>query len=450
MSTTITSTRLLLRLLSSPSSKRCYYSTKQQSHYNINGTLYPKDNWSNATPTILEKLQRKLHLDPKHPIGILRTLIESHFNTFQHLNSLSPIVTVKQNFDDLGFPSDHPGRSLTDSYYLNKTHMLRTHTSAHEVETFARGVDRFLLTADVYRRDEIDRSHYPVFHQMEGACIVSGKPGIEKLKAENEVMRKELQRANIVIDDPTGSGSDTNPVQDEHDPGDSAVISEHLKNSLNSLVLHLFGGGVNSAKEGEPLQVRWIEATFPWTSPSFEVEVLYEGKWLEILGCGVVRQDTLNRSGVPEKLGWAFGLGLERIAMVLFNVPDIRLFWSLDPRFLSQFQLGSITPFKPYSKYPPCYKDFSFWIPTKEENERAGRMQFHENDFCEAVRDVAGDLVEGVQLIDEFVHAKTNRRSVCYRLNYRSMDRSLSNEEVNEIQDKVIEEVVERMGVEVR
>ena len=75
--------------------------------------------------------------------------------------------------------------------------------------------------------------------------------------------------------------------------------------------------------------------------------------------------------------------------MVLFSVPDIRLFWSEDARFLSQFSREAITTFKPYSRHPECYKDFSFW--TQEG--------FHENDFCEVVRDVAGDLVEGVQLV---------------------------------------------------
>jgi phenylalanyl-tRNA synthetase alpha chain len=75
--------------------------------------------------------------------------------------------------------------------------------------------------------------------------------------------------------------------------------------------------------------------------------------------------------------------------MVLFSIPDIRLFWSSDPRFLSQFKAGVISTFKPYSRYPPCYKDFSFWTAPG----------FHENDFCEVVRDVAGDLVEGVQLV---------------------------------------------------
>jgi phenylalanyl-tRNA synthetase alpha chain len=262
----------------------------------VNGTTYPTDKWTNVTPTILSKVGRNLHLNPQHPIGILSSLIQSHFDSFQHLDSLSPIVTVQQNFDDLGFPADHPGRNLTDSYYLNETTMLRTHTSAHEVEMFRKGLDRFLLTADVYRRDEIDRSHYPVFHQMEGCNVVSGVDGLARLERENVEMRRTLDSANIVITDPTRDITVTNPIQAEHGEDEARIISEHLKNSLNSLVLRLFGG---LRKEGdqEPLQVRWIEATFPWTAPSYEVEVLYDGKWLEILGCGVVRQDTLNRSG---------------------------------------------------------------------------------------------------------------------------------------------------------
>ncbi|GAA5856703.1 hypothetical protein JCM9279_000308 [Rhodotorula babjevae] len=414
----------------------------------IDGTSYPRDAFSNATPTILDKLPRRLHLQPSHPIGILRSLIESHFSSFAHLNSLSPIVTVAQNFDDLGFPADHPGRALTDSYYLNEHHMLRTHTSAHEVELFRKGLDQFLVTADVYRRDEIDRSHYPVFHQMEGCNVVDpAQGGIERLERENAEMRAALGAANIVIEDPTGVETATNPYQQEHDPRTARIIAEHLKNSLNGLVLKLFGGRAGG-DGAEPLRVRWIEATFPWTAPSYEVEVMFNGKWLEILGCGVVRQAALEKSGVGHKQGWAFGLGLERIAMVLFSIPDIRLFWSSDARFSNQFRQGDITTFKPYSKYPECKKDLAFWLPEPGGGDKV--QAWHENDFMELVRDEAGDLVEGVQLIDEFTHPKTGRVSRCYRLNYRSMDRSLSNEEVNVIQERVQERVTSEMGVEVR
>jgi len=77
--------------------------------------------------------------------------------------------------------------------------------------------------------------------------------------------------------------------------------------------------------------------------------------------------------------------------MVLFSIPDIRLFWSTDPRFVSQFSPGKITTFRPYSKYPPCYKDVSFWTSVHEP--------LHENDFFDLVRDVAGDVVEDVKKV---------------------------------------------------
>lgn len=96
---------------------------------------------------------------------------------------------------------------------------------------------------------------------------------------------------------------------------------------------------------------------------------------------------------MPHKLGWAFGLGLERIAMILYGIPDIRLFWSTDERFLSQFKPGEINTFKPYSKYPACFKDLSFWVP---------QSGLHENDFCDLVRDVAGDMAEDVKMVHIF------------------------------------------------
>jgi len=79
------------------------------------------------------------------------------------------------------------------------------------------------------------------------------------------------------------------------------------------------------------------------------------------------------------------------MAMILYSIPDIRLFWSQDTRFLTQFKQGEITTFQPYSKHPACFKDVSFWLP---EN-----MDFHDNDFCDLVRDMAGDIVEDVKMV---------------------------------------------------
>jgi phenylalanyl-tRNA synthetase alpha chain len=237
---------------------------------------------------------------------------------------------------------------------------------------------------------------------------------MQEVEEDNARLSQHLSQSNILIEDILHI-TPTNPAQPSHHPRHSELVAINLKLSLNSLLLHLFGGVAGASKE-EPLRVRWIEAYFPFTSPSYEVEVFFRGKWLEILGCGVVRQATLDYAGrsryssslpsflhvsvdVPHKMGWAFGLGLERISMILNSIPDIRLFWSTDPRFLSQFSNADrkISTFKPYSKYPSCFKDVSFWLPLGEDNKK-----MHENDLCDLVRDVAGDLVEDVKMVSWF------------------------------------------------
>ena len=136
---------------------------------------------------------------------------------------------------------------------------------------------------------------------------------------------------------------------------------------------------------GQDIELRWNSDYFPFTEPSFEVEVKYMGNWLEVLGSGVIHDDVLRNSGLDpdKKAGWAFGLGLERLAMILFSIPDIRLFWTQDDRFLSQFKAGTITTFEPYSKYPPCYKDVSFWLPHEDVKLSEGVTEFHVNEVYE-------------------------------------------------------------------
>lgn len=103
---------------------------------------------------------------------------------------------------------------------------------------------------------------------------------------------------------------------------------------------------------------------------------------------------------MPDKIGWAFGVGLERVAMLLFGIPDIRLFWSKDARFLSQFSEGKITRYVPFSKHPPCFKDIAFWLRSSSSPAGGGQgAVFYENDLMEAVRGAAGDLVEDVRLV---------------------------------------------------
>lgn len=134
--------------------------------------------------------------------------------------------------------------------------------------------------------------------------------------------------------------------------------------------------------------------------------------------------------------------------MKLFEIGDIRLFWSEDERFLNQFKAGEISKFKPYSKYPSCYKDITFWVPG--DNESTGSVGFNDNDFMQVVRAVAGDLAETVELIDEFKHPKHGRLSKCFRINYRHMDRNLTNEEIDSLQFRLRDEVVDQLGCELR
>ena len=129
--------------------------------------------------------------------------------------------------------------------------------------------------------------------------------------------------------------------------------------------------------------------------------------------------------------------------MILHDIPDIRLFWTEDDRFHAQFRnakAGEVVKFVPYSSHPPCIKDVAFWV---------GSSEFDENDFMEILRDAAGDLVESAELIDQFVHPKTGRKSLCYRISYRHMSRTLTNEEVNKLQDDV-REALGALDIELR
>eukprot|EP00958_Prasinococcus_capsulatus_P019812 scaffold2502_cov362-Prasinococcus_capsulatus_cf.AAC.8 len=205
---------------------------------------------------------------------------------------------------------------------------------------------------------------------------------------------------------------------------------QELKKTLEGLARHLFGD----------VEMRWVDAYFPFTEPSMELEIFFNGEWLEVLGCGVMEQEILEGCSLGDRRAWAFGLGLERLAMVLFEIPDIRLFWTDDERFTKQFKAGELTKFKSYSKYPPCFKDIAFWI----------NDSFTENNFCEVVRGVAGDLVEEVKLIDEFTHPKKGMTSHCYRITYRSMERSLVDDEINALQEEVRSKTVNAFNVELR
>jgi len=217
-------------------------------------------------------------------------------------------------------------------------------------------------------------------------------------------------------------------------------LERDLKGCLLGLTKHLFG---------QDIEYRWVECYFPFTHPSWELEIFFNGDWLEVLGCGIVEQEILHNAAAGDKVGFAFGLGLERLAMKLYQIPDIRLFWSQDTGFASQFDTTDHNKkiiYKEISKMPQCINDISFWIPRADDENST----YSENDFYDLVRTVGGDLIEQVELKDEFTHPKTGKCSHMYRIVYRDMHRTLTQQEVNEIHSQIEEAAKQRLGVQIR
>lgn len=343
---------------------------------------------NNITESIEIKRLAKFHNNLSHPVCMIKKLIQSYFIDYNFFDSLSEVVSIENNFDKLLIPKDHPSRSFNDTYYLNENTVLRTHTSAHQNELLKAGQTKFLVTGDVYRKDTIDRSHYPVFYQMEGVKIVND--GVD-------------------------------PLND-------------LKNTLIGLVEFLF-----SNKE-----YRFLDDYFPFTYSSLQIELKMDnGDWMEILGGGVIESKILENCGVKGE-GWAFGLGLDRLLLYKSKIPDIRYLWSDDPRFINQF-INGLTEFKEYSKYPLVSRDISFWIPTESYNNEQWTTF---NDFCEICRDIGKDLIESITEIDKF--EKQNQISFAYKIVYRSNDRTLFGEEINQIQEEIRNAVVNKLNVIIR
>jgi len=290
------------------------------------------------------------------------------------------IVPADVSFDLFNFASNHPARSPSDTYYVDKHNILRTHDTVMwyyylqlpEIKKKISANQSFgvVCYGKVYRKDEIDRKHMNIFHQMGGLYLV---PDSKK---------------TLTLDD--------------------------LKAVLSEIVQSVFG--INTI-------FRFNTDIFPYTDPSLEVEVQINGQWVEILGGGMPRKDVLTNFGLHGYNGWAFGFGLERLAMIGMELPDIRLLWSKDERVKKRLKLG--TKFKEVSKYPAIVRDISFVVDSKV---------FTPNNYFDLVRDILGDLAEEVTLIDEYENVPkfgVGKKSYTYRITYRSTERTLTDNEVN-------------------
>ena len=187
------------------------------------------------------------------------------------------------NFEALNVPDDHPAKDMHDTFYLNNSGLLRTHTSPVQIRTMEKSEapHRIICPGKVYRKDS-DLTHTPMFHQIEGLVVEEG------------------------------------------------ASFAQLKGLLNDFLEDFFG---------EQVELRFRPSYFPFTEPSAEADIRWKKNWLEVLGCGMVHPNVLKGVGVDTKKysGFAFGLGVERMAMLKYDIPDLRAFFENDIRFLEQF-----------------------------------------------------------------------------------------------------------------
>lgn len=310
------------------------------------------------------------------------------------------IVPTSIAFDIFNFAPDHPARSTSDTYYVDSEHILRTQTTTmwhyylaqSEIKArIAKGESIGSLSyGKVYRKDEIDRHHMNIFHQMDGWFLT---PKSKKI-----------------------------------------LTQEDLKKALIEVATSVFGAGI---------KYRFNPDTFPYTNDSLEMEVDKDGKWVEVNGGGMVKGEVLKNLGVdPEKYnGWAFGLGLERLAIISMELPDIRLLWSDDERVKKQLVLGN--KYKEVSKFPPIVRDISFVVGA----------DFVLNDYFDAIRDIGGELVEEVHLLDKYENAEkfgAGKTSYTFRITYRHLNKTLTNEEVNALHAKIEEATTKDFNATIR
>jgi phenylalanyl-tRNA synthetase alpha chain len=229
-----------------------------------------------------------------HPVTRTLERIETLFHSIGYDVAEGPeIENDFYNFTALNIPEDHPARAMHDTFYIDEQHVLRTHTSPIQIRYMQAHVAkhrhletmpdiRIIAPGRVYRVDS-DATHSPMFHQVEGLWV-----------------GERVSFADL-----------------------KSVIADFLQNYF----------------ETEDMQVRFRPSFFPFTEPSAEMDMSWKGGWLEIGGCGMVHPNVLKHVGIDSEkyIGFAFGMGVERLAMLRYGVNDLRLFFENDLQFLKQF-----------------------------------------------------------------------------------------------------------------
>lgn len=228
---------------------------------------------------------KKVSRGSSHPLSRLRKEAEDIFGSLGFEIIEGPEVeTEYYNFDALNIPAEHPAREMWDTFWLGKKFLMRTHTSPVQIRYMEKHNPPFRIIAPgrVFRHEATDASHEIQFNQLEGLMV-----------------GKDVSLADL-----------------------KGILEQFLRRLM-----------------GEKIQIRFKPSYFPFVEPGVEVDMLWNGRWLEMLGAGMVHPNVLRAGGLNpnEWQGFAFGVGIDRLAMLKYKIDDIRLFYSGDLRFLRQF-----------------------------------------------------------------------------------------------------------------
>ena len=313
----------------------------------------------------------------------------------------NPVVAVEDNYDRLLVSKDNISRSSTYTHYVDEAHILRTHTSAHIpgiLDDLASKSDWddvvILLPGLVYRRDVTDRKHLGVLHQLDMWRV-------HKKSSDNRVIAK---------DD----------------------------------LLDIVRGIAETAAPGWKLRI--VDNPHPYTKQGIEVNVVKGDRDIEILECGLIGDQILKNSGLnPDAYsGWALGMGLDRLVMTLKDIPDIRYLRSANPDIAKQ--MADLSTYDEVSHQPSIKRDMSYSVPKK----------YVEEDINEDIRNALGDkmnILESVEVLSETAYEDLpekirkrlgcgkNQKNVLVRITLRHLERSLLNQEANDIYDDIYSKI---------
>ncbi len=316
-----------------------------------------------------------------------------------------PVVTVEDNYDNLLIAVDNISRSSTYTHYVDKAHILRTHTSAHLPGILRELAGRddwqdviILLPGLAYRRDVSDKKHVSEVHMLEMWRVV-----------------KNAARQPIVKDD----------------------------------LLTVVKGVAATAAPGWKLRI--VDSPHPYTKGGIEVNAVKDDRDIEILECGLIKDEILARNGLDPKMhsGWALGMGLDRLVMTLKGIPDIRYLRSGNPKIAEQ--MTNLEPYHEVSNQPAIKRDLSYSVP----------QRYVEEDISDDIRQALGDKLDSLESVEvlsqtpyaelpekirERLGCQPLQKNVLVRITLRHLERSITNEEANRIYKRIYKKINKGTG----